>query len=124
MIGLLATVLILPAVAQPTVREKNIIRIGTDIMIPLAMAIGIFLIVAGCLGFTGVSFLIGKRIQSSSGMVLVTLLGAVILSLVRLIFWLGFMVFFIVNLFGLGSVLLTKLGTNKPWFPRKSASVS
>lgn len=51
-------------------------------------------------------------------MVLATLLGAVVLSLVRFVPFLGITLFSIAGLFGLGSVLATKFGTNKPWIRR------
>jgi len=93
----------------------------TIVGIPLALAIGFFLMVAGCMGFAAVSFLIGERMLKST-MVIVTLLGAVVLSLVRFVPFLGITLFSIASLFGLGSVLVTKFGTNRPWFRRAPTS--
>jgi len=88
----------------------------TLIGIPLIPLLILTAIVTSLVGSLGVALLVGQRLLSKSDRSLQQqfLIGMVILTVLTLIPFLGGLFVFLINLFGLGVILLWKFGTEKP----------
>ena len=88
----------------------------TLIGIPLIPLLSLSAVVTSLVGSLGVALFIGQRIgkndrQSATRQFLI---GLAILTVLSLIPFLGGLVVFLINLFGLGVILLWKFGREKP----------
>ena len=105
------------------------IPIGLVLLITLIGPVvwALFLVVAGFFGTVAVSALIGRKVNAAvrpaepgqaSSLVWDVLIGVSLLALLRFVPVAGGLVRFVVTLIGLGAALLTRFGTNQPWFRR------
>jgi hypothetical protein len=88
----------------------------TLIGIPLIPLLILIAIVTSLVGSLGVALLVGQRLLSKSDRPLQQqfLIGMIILTVLTLIPFLGGLFVFLINLFGLGVILLWQLGRLKP----------
>jgi len=90
--------------------------------IPLIPVWVILYVAAGILGYSAASILVGDRVarlaNASMSMLGKVITGALILSLVGLVPLVGSVAAVAIALVGLGAVVDTKFGTNRPWFRR------
>ncbi len=90
--------------------------IGPLVSFPMWMLYFVLLVV----GYTGISYWVGRSLVSSSGAMAATLLGAVLVTILQLIPIVGWMAFFAFSLMAMGSALLSGLGTATDWLIRRS----
>lgn len=83
--------------------------------IPISVAIFIFLLVASWFGLATISYLIGTKFSAKLSPVMAVIIGFLILKFIHFVPFIGTMLYFIALLPGLGAILLTRFGTNKPW---------
>ena len=83
--------------------------------IPISLAIFIFLLVARWFGIAAVAYLIGHKMSARCSAVMSVLLGLLLLKVIHFVPFIGGVFYFIATLPGLGAILLTRFGTNKPW---------
>ena len=88
----------------------------TLIGIPLIPILSLSAIVTSLVGSLGVALFVGQRIDRNSQQPVLQqfLIGLAILTVLTLIPFLGGLVVFLINLFGLGIILLWKFGKEKP----------
>ena len=88
----------------------------TLIGIPLIPLLSLTVIVTSLVGSLGVAFFVGQCLISNGNQLLAQqfLVGLAILTVLTLIPFFGGLVVFLVNLFGLGVILLWKFGREKP----------
>jgi hypothetical protein len=88
----------------------------TLIGIPLIPLLILIAIVTSTVGSLGVALFVGQRLQSKSDRPLPQqfLMGMVILTVLTLIPYFGGLFVVLINLFGLGVILLWKFGTKRP----------
>lgn len=107
------------------------IPVGLMLLITLIGPIfwGLFLFVAGFMGYAALSLVIGRRVREAvrppeegamGSMAWDAVIGTAVLALVGLVPLLGGLFKLLVSLAGLGAVLFSKFGINQPWF-RKAA---
>jgi hypothetical protein len=70
-------------------------------------------------GYTGISYWVGRSLVSSSGAMAATLLGAVLVTILQLIPIVGWMAFFAFSLMAMGSALLSGFGTATDWLIKR-----
>jgi hypothetical protein len=114
-VGFLALLVVVPAM---------ILLAITIIGIPLIPLFVILVIAAYVYGYFAASLLIGKRIfevskARSSSLIVETLVGILVVGLLRFIPFIGGLIALVVGILGFGAVLLTKFGTGRPWFKRR-----
>lgn len=118
--GFLLALLIIPAM---------ILLAVTIIGIPIIPVLAIFVAVAYIYGYIAASLLIGKRIFEVSkavgaSLIVETLVGLLVVGLLRFIPFIGGLIGLVVGLLGFGAVMLTKFGTGRPWFKRRQQVVA
>lgn len=70
-------------------------------------------------GYTGISYWVGRSLVSTGGAMAATLLGAVLVTILQLIPILGWMAFFVFSLMAMGSALLSGFGTATDWLIKR-----
>jgi hypothetical protein len=88
---------------------------GPLLSLPFWMLFFVLLVV----GYTGISYWVGRSLVSSSGAMAATLLGAVLVTILQLIPVVGWMAFFIFSLMAMGSALLSGFGTATDWLIKR-----
>lgn len=83
--------------------------------LPIALALSIFLLVVSWFGIASMSYLVGHKISSHFSPVMSVVVGLIVLKFIHFVPFIGGMLYFIAILPGLGAILLTRFGTNKPW---------
>lgn len=115
-VGLLAYLLFIPLAIVSVV----------TIVGPLVVIAGFF--VARFFGYVAVVSMLGRRIlerlRGDRSPVWELLIGVLTLGLVRAVPVVGFLIAGAASAFGLGAVLDTKFGTNRPWLPPKKENPS
>jgi hypothetical protein len=95
----------------------------TVVGIPLVPFLILGFIAAKFIGYVAVAFYVGNRIKNTAtlniNIFVELLIGVLILWLIKLIPFVGFLASLIVTIFALGLVFSTKFGTNRPWFKKK-----
>jgi hypothetical protein len=88
----------------------------TLIGIPLIPLLSLTAVIAALVGSLGIALFVGQWVlrKHERSLQQQFLLGLAILTVLTLIPFLGGLVVFLVNLFGLGVILLWKFGTEKP----------
>jgi hypothetical protein len=113
LVGLLALVVLVP------------LAIGFAITLfglPISLAIVFFLTVASWFGVATVAFLVGHKFWPGFSPLVAVIAGLLILKLVHFVPFIGGMLYFIAVLPGLGAILLTRFGTNRPWLDSTQAA--
>lgn len=112
LIGLVAWLLFVPGM---------ILLAITLIGIPLVPVWILFYVAAGALGHAAISVVVGDKVarlaNANMSILAKVLVGALIMALLSWIPAAGFLVSIAVAVIGLGAVLDTRFGTNRPWFP-------
>lgn len=94
--------------------------------LPLLPFVILAVIVAKFIGYVSVALFVGNRIKNAASMrlniFLELFLGIVVLWLIRLIPFIGFLSYLAVTMIALGLVIDTKFGTNEPWFKKRDYS--
>jgi hypothetical protein len=85
----------------------------------LSFPIWLLLFVLLVVGYTGISYWVGRSLVSSSGSMAATLLGAVLVTILQLIPLVGWMAFFAFSLMAMGSALLSGFGTATDWLIKR-----
>jgi hypothetical protein len=106
LVGLFAIILLLPLAIGFAV---------TLFGIPISLAIFIFLLVARWFGIASVAYLLGHKMSARCSPTMAVLLGLLLLKVIHFVPFIGGAFYFIATLPGLGAILLTRFGTNKPW---------
>ena len=110
--GLIAWLLFVPAM---------ILLAVTLIGIPLIPLWGLFYVAAGVMGHAAIAVLAGDKVAKLANTSMTTFLkvivGALVIALLGWVPGMGVVVAIAVAVIGLGAVLDTRFGTNKPWFP-------
>jgi hypothetical protein len=88
--------------------------VGAPFTFPLWIAVFVFLVV----GYTGISYWVGRSMVSSGAMG-ATLLGAVLVTVLQLIPIVGWMAFFVFSFMAMGSALLSGFGTSTEWLIKR-----
>ncbi len=70
-------------------------------------------------GYTGISYWVGRSLVSTAGAMAATLLGAVLVTILQLIPVLGWMAFCVFSLMAMGSALLSGFGTATDWLIKR-----
>jgi hypothetical protein len=83
---------------------------------PLFLALLVLLVV----GYTGISYWVGRGMLSSSGAMAATLLGAVLVTVLQLIPLVGWMAFFVFSLMAMGAALLSGFGLSTEWLIKRN----
>jgi len=83
--------------------------------LPIAFALFVFLLVASWFGIACMAYLVGTEVSNRFSPVMAVIVGLIILKFVHFVPFIGGILYFIAILPGLGSILLTRFGTNKPW---------
>lgn len=83
--------------------------------LPIALALSIFLLVVSWFGIASMSYLVGHKISSHFSPIMAVVVGLIVLKFIHFVPFIGGMLYFIAILPGLGAILLTRFGTNKPW---------
>ncbi|MEW6228466.1 MAG: polymer-forming cytoskeletal protein [Bacillota bacterium] len=113
-IGLVAWLLFVPAM---------ILLAITLIGIPLIPIWVLLYVAAGALGHAAIAVLVGDRVarlaNAQMTMLAKVIVGALVLALLGWIPGVGIIVAIAVAVIGLGAVLETRFGTNRPWFPQR-----
>jgi hypothetical protein len=86
------------------------------IPIPVWLVMFVFLVV----GYTGISYWVGRSMLSSSGALGATLLGAVLVTILQLIPVVGWIAWSVFSCMAMGSALLSGFGTSTDWLIRRS----
>ena len=106
LVGLFAIMLLLPLAIGFAV---------TLFGIPISLALFIFLLVARWFGIAAVAYLLGHKMSDRCTATTAVLLGLLLLKIIHFVPFIGGIFYFIATLPGLGAILLTRFGTNKPW---------
>ncbi len=106
LVGLLATVVLIPLAIGFAV---------TLFGLPISLALILFFLVAHWFGITVMAYLIGQRISHKLSPAATVVVGILLLKIIHFLPLAGGMLYFIATLPGLGAILLTRFGTNKPW---------
>jgi hypothetical protein len=72
-------------------------------------------------GYTGISYWVGRSLVSTAGAMAATLLGAVLVTILQLIPILGWMAFFVFSLMAMGAALLSGFGTATDWLIKRNS---
>ncbi len=83
--------------------------------LPISLAIAVFVLVASWFGIAAISYLIGSKFSTKFSPLLCIIVGFIILKFIHFVPFIGSALYFIAILPGLGAILLTRFGTNKPW---------
>jgi hypothetical protein len=89
--------------------------VGPLLSLPVWLIFFVLLVV----GYTGISYWVGRSMASSSGAMAATLLGAVLVTILQLIPIVGWLAFFAFSLMALGSALLSGFGTATDWLIKR-----
>ncbi|MBN1594620.1 hypothetical protein JW933_01710 [candidate division FCPU426 bacterium] len=92
--------------------------------LPIAFALFVFLLVASWFGVACMSYLVGTKISKSYSPVMAVIIGLLVLKFVHFVPFIGTVLYFLAVLPGLGAILLTRFGTNKPWLGDTRAKLS
>jgi hypothetical protein len=92
--------------------------------LPIAFALLVFLLVASWFGIACMAYLVGNKISSNFSPVMAVVVGLIILKFVHFVPFVGTILYFIAILPGIGAILLTRFGTNKPWLGNSRAKSS
>ncbi|MDK2930350.1 MAG: hypothetical protein PWR07_481 [Bacillota bacterium] len=118
-IGLVAWLLFVPGM---------ILLAITLIGIPLVPVWILFYVAAAAFGHAAVSVVVGDRVgrlaNANMTILVKVLVGALVLAALGLVPGLGAVVAIAVAVIGLGAVLDTRFGTNRPWFPPRQQPVT
>lgn len=106
LVGVLAVLLLIPLAIGFAV---------TLFGIPISITIVIFFFIADWFGTAVAASLVGNRLAARGSAMVQVLAGMAVLKLIHFVPFLGGMFYFILTLPGLGAILLTRFGTNKPW---------
>jgi hypothetical protein len=90
--------------------------VGPLLSFPVWMLYFVLLVV----GYTGISYWVGRSLVSSSGAMAATLLGAVLVTILQLIPIVGWMAFFAFSLMAMGTALLSGFGTATDWLIKRN----
>ncbi|MEX2299619.1 MAG: hypothetical protein WD733_01710 [Bryobacterales bacterium] len=71
-------------------------------------------------GYTGISYWVGRSLVSTGGAMAATLLGAVLVTILQLIPILGWMAFCVFSLMAMGAALLSGAGTATDWLVKRA----
>lgn len=82
------------------------------------LSIGIFVLLV--VGYTGISYWVGRSLLSDSGPLAAALLGAVLVTILQLIPIIGWMALCVFALLALGSALLSGFGSSVDWLLKRS----
>jgi hypothetical protein len=109
LVGLLVTLLVVPIIILLAISLVGIVFIPVWVVLVAA---------AGLFGYTGAAHFVGKKMLSAfkingKSMMAEALTGVIVLSLIGLVPFIGFIIKAIVGCWGLGAVTLTKFGTVK-----------
>jgi len=89
--------------------------VGPLLSFPVWLLFFVLLVV----GYTGISYWVGRSLVSSSGPMAATLLGAVLVTILQLIPVVGWLAFFAFSLMAMGSALLSGFGTATDWLIKR-----
>ncbi|MCD4813629.1 polymer-forming cytoskeletal protein [bacterium] len=92
--------------------------------LPIAFAILVFLLIASWFGIASMAYLVGTKISNRFSPLVAVIFGLLILKFVHFVPFIGFILYFIAILPGLGAILLTRFGTNRPWMGSKNEKSS
>jgi len=84
----------------------------------LATLVPLILLVIFCVGFSGVSYGLGRRLAGRRNPLVAALLAAMLITLLELVPILGFLTFAVLGLLALGSAVLSGFGTTTDWLPK------
>jgi hypothetical protein len=73
-------------------------------------------------GYTGISYWVGRSLLSGSSPLAATLLGAVLVTVLQLIPVVGWMAFFVFSLMAIGAALLSGFGTSTDWMIKRDST--
>ncbi len=114
LIGLVAWLIFVPGIVLLAI---------TLVGIPLIPIWALFFVVAGVLGYAAIAVLVGDRVgrlaNSRMSMLAKVIVGVLVLALLGLVPGVGFVVGIAVAIAGVGAVLDTRFGTNRPWFRQR-----
>ena len=82
------------------------------------IALGLF--VTMVMGYTGLSLWVGRRLSTTLGPVAAVLLGAVLITILQAVPFIGPFFFIVFVMLALGSALLTGFGTSSDWLQRRA----
>lgn len=88
----------------------------------LAVAVSLALVVTLLLGYAGLSAWVGRGLLRSASPLVVVLLGAVVITFLQLIPFLGLLVCLVFFLLALGSAAFSGYGTSADWLARQFAT--
>jgi hypothetical protein len=72
-------------------------------------------------GYTGISYWVGRSLVSTAGAMAATLLGAVLVTILQLIPIVGWMAFCLFSLMAMGAALLSGFGTATDWLIKRNS---
>lgn len=87
----------------------------------LAILVALGLVVTLVVGYTGMSYWLGRSLARSSAPLLALLLGAVLITVLQCIPLLGFLLFIVFSLLAFGCAALSGYGTATDWLQRQLA---
>jgi hypothetical protein len=114
LVGVLALVVLVP------------LAIGFAITLfglPISLAVVFFMTVASWFGVATVAYLVGHKFRSGFSPLVAVIIGLLVLKLIHFVPFIGGMLYFIAVLPGLGAILLTRFGTNRPWLESGQAAL-
>ncbi|MFQ5818320.1 MAG: hypothetical protein ACE5H2_10270 [Terriglobia bacterium] len=88
----------------------------------LAVVVSVALVVTLVVGYTGLSFWLGRSLARGVTPLVALLLGALLITILQLIPFLGLLVFLVFVLLALGSAALSGYGSATDWLPRQFAT--
>ncbi|MCK5242302.1 hypothetical protein KAR34_07610 [bacterium] len=91
--------------------------------LPIAFALLLFLLIASWFGIACMAFLVGNKISGNFSPVIAVVVGLLILKFVHFVPFVGTILYFLAILPGIGAILLTRFGTNKPWLGNSRAKL-
>jgi hypothetical protein len=87
----------------------------------LALLVSLALFVLLIVGYTGLSYCLGRSLARTSAPLVAVLLGAVLITLLQCVPALGLVVFLVFFLLALGSAAVSGLGSAPAWLPQQFA---
>ncbi|MFQ5663036.1 MAG: hypothetical protein ACE5HL_04320 [Terriglobia bacterium] len=85
----------------------------------LALLVSLALFITLVLGYSGLSWWLWRSLSPRSGPLAAVLLGAVVITILQLIPFAGFLIFLVFALLALGSAALSGYGTATNWLPQQ-----
>lgn len=83
--------------------------------LPISIALFLFLLVAYWFGAVTSAYLIGHKMLNKYSPLATVMIGFFVLVIVHFVPFMGGMLYFIAMLPGIGSIILTRFGTDRPW---------